>query len=201
MFAEQTDRRSYNRELLEPFFSKIESDQAELFDRSEKWPNSANYSNLPYPSTGKIYDSISDDFQRYKFLRVKDESFNSSKIDILKTLYHLSKIIGFSYNNIITKWFEGTEGVDLHLHCIICKNDFTDKQVGQWSSAFKRSRLKETDIQPSHRTNPFMDIIEDNIPLTSWTFWISPFTNKEHFLEVAKNYQYKHLIDNVQFID
>ena len=76
--------------------------------------------------------------KEYTLLTIKNPNNQASKIDIIRVLYHLRDIIGFS--NILKKCFETGKQDQLHIHALIKKKYPTEDLIKKYSKIYKTKK-------------------------------------------------------------
>ena len=85
-------------------------------------------------------------YKDYTLLTIKNPSNQATKIDLLRILYHLRDILGFS--TILKKTFENGKQNQIHIHAIIKKKMPTKELIQKYSKAYKQRKLKYLEVLP-----------------------------------------------------
>lgn len=137
-----------------------------------------------------------------KFLTVKCPSNNTTDGDLLRVVYFLREIVGFS--EIVKYEFENGKQNQRHIHVIIKKTRMpSEEELGKMSKKFKLKKLKhlqetyepsnidwnpESEEEPAYRTR----LIEWEVDLKKYTWHLSDIKDQEH-LGALDNYIVKEL--------
>lgn len=133
------------------------------------------------------------------FITLKNPINNLDEVQLLRVLYSLRSIIGFSLFYYI--WKEVGIQNQQHLHAIIKKSNksLTKSNISKWSKTFKQKKLKYLEYgQPSPFDN-LGSLLEYEIDVSSCNFKITEITSQLHLNTLIYEYQFKEL--EPEFID
>lgn len=136
-------------------------------------------------------------YSDYSMLTVKNPTSKATKVDLLRVLYHLKDIVGFS--NIKKKCFETGKQNQLHIHAIVKKKYPSEDLIKKYSKLYKTKKLKYYEEVPNDPLFDEPELIEQIIDTSKFNWYISEITDEAHLKRLEFEYLKKEGI--VEFID
>lgn len=145
-------------------------------------------------------DRIIDDGQKLQlyhetccFLTLKNPNNNLTKEELLRVLYSLRAIIGFSQFYYI--WYEMGNQNQQHIHAIIKKSSrtLTSDNIKQWSKSFKLKKCKYLWYAHEPYENQLGGLIEYTIDTRCCNWKITRITDQLHLNTLIYDYRFKEL--------
>lgn len=158
---------------------------------------SAEVENLEAKPLDNIY------YTEYSFLTIKNPSNNLDKEELVRVVYHLRNIVGFS--KIHCMWYETGKQDQQHIHVIIKKRfPKEENDLKKMYKTFKQRKLryyKYYALTESMNVSRLGDLVEYEIDTNKVTFMLSRFENQAHLYEVLYEYRFKEISGLADFID
>lgn len=133
------------------------------------------------------------------FLTLKNPNNNLTKEELLRVLYSLRDIIGFSCFYYI--WYETGSQSQQHLHTIIKKSykTLTQDNIKKWSKSFKLKKCKYLLYGHGQFESELGSLLEYEIDTRCCNWKITPIADQLHLNTLIYEYQFKEL--GSEFID
>ncbi len=137
-------------------------------------------------------------YSDYTLLTIKNPDNQATKSDLLRILYHLRDILGYSL--IHKKSFEKGKQNQIHIHAIIKKKMPSEANIQKYSKAYKLRKLKYLEIFQGDPLHEDPEIIEFQVDTKKFIWHISKIEDAEHFHRLNQQYLDKEKF-TVDFID
>lgn len=139
-------------------------------------------------------------YEAVTMLTIKNPDNKMDKEELMRVLYHLKSIVGFS--NILYCWFENGKQNQQHIHSIILKKMPHADEIKKMSKSFKQKKLKYLRyFAEAEEQNIFGlgDMVTYEVDTSRINWMLSSFSSQCHLAEVIHEYRFKEL--DPEFID
>lgn len=138
-------------------------------------------------------------YNDYTLLTIKNPSSRATKVELLRVLYHLRDIVGFT--TILKKCFETGKQNQKHIHALIKKKYPTEDLIKKYSKIYKTKKLKYFEVVPIDEEMDEPELFEFCLDTSKFNWHLSKIEDDAHFNQLRYEYMDKEKYKNCQFID
>lgn len=128
-------------------------------------------------------------YNKLSMLTVKCPSNRADETDLLRVVYHLQDIIGFS--TILNQWFEDGKQKQKHIHLIIKKQYPSEDLIKKMSKSYKLKQIRYMEIVNGDPESLNPVYINRFLNPKDYTWHISEIKDEEHLSFLREVYQNK----------
>lgn len=139
-------------------------------------------------------------YEALTMLTIKNPDNKMDKEELMRVLYHLKSIVGFS--TILYCWYENGKQGQQHIHSIILKKMPRQEEIKKMSKSFKQKKLRYLRYfaeAEDHNIWGLGDMVTYEVDTSKINWMLSSFENQSHLAEVIHEYRFKEL--DPDFID
>ena len=139
-------------------------------------------------------------YKALSMLTIKNPNNRLDKEELMRVLFHLKDIVGFSL--IYFAWYEMGKQEQQHIHAVIKKTPPKEEEIMKMSKSFKQKKLRylryiaESEIL---HVSQLGDMLTYEVDLSNVNWKITGFESLGHLNQVLYEYRFKEL--SPDFID
>ena len=139
-------------------------------------------------------------YKALSMLTIKNPNNRLDKEELMRVLFHLKGIVGFSL--IYFAWYEMGKQEQQHIHAIFKKTPPKEEEIMKMSKSFKQKKLRYlryfAESEPLH-VSGLGDMLTYEVDLSNVNWKITGFDSQGHLNRVIYEYRFKEL--SPDFID